>query len=147
MIQPVHEQLRDLLAYWLAKKGARLAPRRADIDPAEIRPLLPFVGLVDVQRNPLRFRYRLTGTAITAGYGRDLTGCYLDEVDLNRHEREIIAEYARVAERGEPVCARWDYTRNDGRHLRYERLALPLSSDGATVDMLFGGCVFDQAYG
>jgi len=40
-----------------------------------------------------------------------------------------------------------DYTPKDGRFVRYERLALPLSSDGATVDMLFGGIVFDAAYG
>jgi len=31
----------DLYAYWLKKRGDRLMPRRADIEPADIKPLLP----------------------------------------------------------------------------------------------------------
>jgi len=147
MIEPRNDQLRALLAYWRQKKGERRAPSRADIDPAEIKALLPYVGLVDVERAPLRFRYRLVGSKITLGYGAELTGRYLDQADINGHERDIVAEYARVAETGEPVCATWEYTRNDGRHMRYERLALPLMSDGSKVDMLFGGAVFEAAYG
>jgi hypothetical protein len=146
-IAPKHRQLRELLGYWLRKKGTRRAPARAHIDPAEIVHLLPFVGLVDVTRDPLRFRFRLVGTAVVAGYGQDITGRFLDEIDLNLHERDIIAEYVQVAESWQPVCARWAYVRSDGRHVAYERLALPLSSDGKTVDMLFGGCVFDLAFG
>jgi hypothetical protein len=146
MIRPAHKQLQDLHAYWLRKKGERRAPTRAAIDPSEIVALLPYVGLVDVLRDPLRFRFRLVGTAIAAGYGRDITGCYLDEVDLDRHEQEIIAEYAQVVETWEPTCAQWEYTRHDGRYVSYERLVLPLSGDGTTVDMLFGGCVFDHSF-
>lgn len=146
-IEPKHEVLKQIFAYWLAKKGDRIAPSRSDIDPSEIKKLLPYIGLADVERNPLRFRYRLIGTEITTAYGHELTGRYLDEADLNAHEREIIEEYQRVVERCEPACATWEYARDDGRHIRYERLALPLSSDGRTVDMLFGGAVFDKAYG
>jgi len=147
VIQPRHKQLKELYRYWCDKKGDRQAPSRGDIDPAEIAPLLPYVGLVDVQHAPLRFRYRLVGTKVDAGYGRELTGRFLDEVDLNGHEREIVDEYVRVARSGQPLCTTWEYTRGDGRHMRYERLALPLSSNGKTVDMLFGGVVFDAAYG
>lgn len=147
MVAPVHKELQEILAYWLKKKGNRFAPSRSDIDPAEITHLLPYVGLVDVLRNPLRFRYRLAGTQIVESYGYELTGHYLDEADLNGHLGAIVTEYTKVAEQGEAVCATWDYTRKDGRHIRYERLALPLSSDGRIVDMLFGGCVFERAYG
>lgn len=78
------------------------------------------------------------------GYGAELTGCYLDEVDIDGYEHAIVGEYARVGETGEPRCATWEYTCIDGRH---ERLALPLMSDGNSVDMLFGGAVFEAAYG
>lgn len=152
MLDPKHEPLRKLLAYWLAKKGDRPAPQRADIDPAEIKSLLPHLGIVDVERadvdgRPLRFRYRLAGTEIAKAYGFDLTGRYLDELDLNNHQQDITAEYARAAETGEPSCSVFEYTRNDGRHISYERLVLPMSSDGRIIDMLIGGCVFDNAYG
>jgi hypothetical protein len=142
-----HEPLKKLLAYWLEKKGDRRAPSRADIDPLDIVPLLPHVVMIDVERDPQRFRYRLVGTEIVRQLGRDLTGRYLDELEHNPRVAAIAAEYARVAAWGAPVCATWEYTREDGRHIRYERLALPLSSDGETVDMLFGGTVFDQAHG
>jgi hypothetical protein len=147
MIAPHHEELNELYAYWLRKKGRRRAPGRSDIDPAEIAPLMPYVGLVDVVRAPLRFRYRLLGTEVVRGLGIELTGRFLDEVPLDEHQRAITSEYARVAERAKPVCATWEYTRADGRHVRYERLGLPLMSDGKTVDMLFGGAVFEAAYG
>lgn len=147
MIQPTHPELKKILEYWLSKKGTRIAPSRIDIDPAEIQPLLRYVGMVDVLRDPLRFRYRLAGSAIVQSYGQEVTGHFLDEIDLGGHQHEIFSEYEKVAQTGEAVCATWDYTRRDGRHLNYERLALPLSSDGKSVDMLFGGIVFDAAYG
>ena len=40
-----------------------------------------------------------------------------------------------------------EYSRKDGRHIRYERMVLPLSSDGKAIDMLIGGCIFDVAFG
>jgi hypothetical protein len=146
MLEPTNGHLKKLLAYWHEKKGDRLAPTRAEIDPAEIRPLLPHVGIVDVERSPLRFRYRLAGSDIVRGYGEELTGRYLDQIDLNGHQQEITEEYRRTAESAEPVCATWEYKRKNGRHVRYERLVLPLSSDGEHVDMLLGGCVFDWAF-
>lgn len=147
MLEPKSEVLKLLLDYWRRKKGDRVAPTRADIDPAEIKTLLPHLGMVDVQRAPLRFRYRLVGTEISQGYGLDLTGRYLDEMDLDDHQIDITENYTNAAESGEPSCATLEYSRKDGRHIRYERLVLPLSSDGKQIDMLIGGCVFDRAYG
>jgi hypothetical protein len=147
MLDPNSAVLRKLLAYWSGKKGDRPVPIRADIDPSEITVLLPHVLLVDIERSPLRFRYRLTGTEFARGYGIELTGRYLDELDLNEHQHEITQDYAHAADTGEPSCSTLEYTRKDGRHIRYERLILPLSSDGKSIDILIGGCVFDQAYG
>jgi hypothetical protein len=147
MIEPRHDILRQLEAYWRTKKGERRAPTRADLDPVEIPALMPHLLLLDVEPESRRIRFRLMGTAVTAGLNRDLTGRYLDELPLNKTQRAMHAEYRRVAETIEPACSTWEYTRDDGRHVRIERLVLPLSSDGATVDMLLGGIVFDTAHG
>jgi hypothetical protein len=146
-ISPQHDELKQLYAYWLAKKGTRRAPSRADIDPLEIAPLLPYVALVDVERAPLRFRYRLIGTEIVRNVGDDFTGRYLDSFTRLSNRDAMAAEFACVADTAEPAVSLWDYSRADGRHVRYERLVLPLMGDGATVDMLFGGMVFDVVYG
>lgn len=146
-LAPQHDVLRRLLAYWLGKRGPRRAPARADIDPLEIASLLPHVMLIDVEHAPLRFRYRLVGTEVVRNLGADMTGRYLDEFVRLGQDAPMAAGFARVAAWGAPICEMWEYGRADGRHVRYERLALPLSHDGRTVDMLFGGAVFEAAYG
>lgn len=146
-IEPHHDELKQLYAYWLAEKGARPAPARADIDPLEIAPLLPYVTLIDVERTPLRFRYRLVGTEIVNSVGEDFTGRYLDTLARLPHRDTLAAELARVVDSTEPALSLWNYVRGDGRHVRYERLVLPLMGDGVTVDMLLSGMVFDKAFG
>jgi hypothetical protein len=146
-VTPRHDVLKKLAAYWQSKKGRRRAPARADLDPAEIPTLMPHIMLIDVEAAPRRLRVRLMGTAVVNGLGRDLTGRYLDELTLNEIQRAMFTEYQHVAETGEPACATWEYTRDDGRHVHFERLVLPLSRDSITVDMLLGGIVFDAAHG
>jgi hypothetical protein len=74
------ERVRRLHEYWGAKAGAPGAvPQRRDIDPTELPDLLPNLMLVDVEYNPLRFRYRLVGTRVVDFSYHDFTGTYLDE--------------------------------------------------------------------
>jgi hypothetical protein len=129
-----HDGLRRLYHYWLQKKGDRRAPARRDIDPEEIVALLPNVYLVDVEG--ARFRLRLVGTAVVRDYGREITGQFLDQIDLDDHKAEILHEYEVAVSRLLPQYHRWDYKKDDGRFLRYERLILPLSSDSKVGDKL-----------
>jgi hypothetical protein len=147
MIEPRHDELKKIYAYWLDKKHDRRAPARADLDPIEIPTLMPHLILLDVEPEARRLRFRLMGTAVVNGLGRDLTGRYLDELPLNKTQRAMSAEYQRVADTWEPACATWEYTREDRRHVQLERLVLPLSRDGTTIDMLLAGVVFDAAHG
>src|SRR5512134_2272816 len=48
--------------YWDSKRRGRRMPSRADIDPAEIVPLLPGITLIDVVADARGFVYRLVGT-------------------------------------------------------------------------------------
>lgn len=146
-LAPCHRALRELYAYWDAKRGARFAPPRSAIDPAEIRLLLPMIMLLDVIGCPPRFRIRLAGTQVVESYGREITGLHIDELDLDRIDRVVLTDLARVVTERRPSLAYRDYVRRDGRHMRYERLVLPLSSDGVAVDKLLGGVVFELAFG
>lgn len=73
------------LDYWHAKAPERGYPRRSDIRPDEILPLLPYIFMVDVLRGEagLDFRFRLIGTAI-AGIEGELTGQLLSEMFPDR---------------------------------------------------------------
>ncbi len=131
-------RLSRLYEYWLAKKGDRMAPRRADIAPEEIPDLLPWVFIME--RVGTRLRYRLVGEAFREIYGAKLAGMFIDEVDLDHITAAYIGQYQRAETEG-PTVKKWSFTKNDGRHLEYERLIMPLSSDGKTVDMFLGGAV------
>jgi hypothetical protein len=143
---PVHQSLRDLHSYWLDKKGSAIAPPRRVIDPAEIVPLLPNVALVDVVGDVPRFRVRLFGTSLAAAYGRDLTGKFLDEIDGNGLGPEAARRMRKVAEDRCPQTVRVRVTKQeDGNRIEYERIALPLSADGHTVDMILCGFAIERA--
>lgn len=116
-----------------------MAPSRADIDPTEIRALLPNVFLVERLGDPPRYRYRLVGTTVVKEFGEEITGRYLDEVDFDRVTASVVSEYDRAAKERQPIASKWAYKKLSGRHMEYERLILPLSSDGRTVDMFLCG--------
>lgn len=138
-----HVALKQLYAYWQAKKGPRVAPARKDIDPAEMKPFLRHVFLLDVLGVAPRFKFRLAGTEIVSRFGEELTGRFLDEVDLDDVGPQIVHEYERAVREARPVYSRWNYTKHSGRYLNYERLILPLSSDGRAIDMLLCGAHVD----
>lgn len=128
----------ELYHYWrnIHPAGGGL-PGRQHVDPLAIPGLLPFVWLADVQRAPLRFRYRLLGTEHAHVFGRDYTGCWLDEVHVGFDTAPAYHQYVEAAERGRVVYRRGHtlvMLPKDYRSI--ERLLLPLARDGRTVDML-----------
>src|SRR5688572_17351388 len=49
-------------AYWQSKKQAGRLPARADIDPADLKSVLPNIILLNVGYDPFRVSVRLRGT-------------------------------------------------------------------------------------
>ncbi len=136
----IHDaRLRRLYDYWVAKKGDRRAPARADIAPEDIVDVLPWVILME--RVGDRLRYRLVGDEFRQIYGARLMGMFIDEVDLDHITAAYVGEYAQGIETFAPVVRRWQFTKNSGRYLDYERLILPLSPDGLTINMFLCGAV------
>lgn len=132
------EPLRRAYAYWDRQRAGRPMPSRRDIDPVDMVEWLPHVTLVTVTHDPLDFRFRLVGTAVVARYGREFTGERLADLDLDGKAKEIFAEYAQPVNRRQPQYYIDNYVMESGRQMHFERLLLPLSSDGETVDMLLG---------
>ena len=117
-----------LYEHWLAKKGNRRAPRREDFQPEDFPDLLSSVFLVDVVGNPRRFRLRLVGTSIVTEYGQELTGRYMDEIDFDGVLTKVLEAYEEATRDWVPVMHHVEFTKDDARHLTYERVILPLSS-------------------
>jgi hypothetical protein len=139
-----HDKLRRLYAYWVACRGEGPAPSRAAIRPEEISDLLQHLMLMDVLEDPPRFRIRLAGTHITSDYGCEITGAFLDQLDLGDHREDVLAQYRWVVDRHRPRVDCWAYAKTDRRWIEYERLILPLSSDGKIIDKLLCGMVIEK---
>jgi hypothetical protein len=133
------KRLRQLYDYWRSRATGGCLPSRADISPADVPQLLPYIFLIDVERDPQRFRFRLIGTQICQWAGRDATGVYTDDPDYGPHGPAITRQYAEVVERGVALYIERPAARPDRDHLYYERLVLPLAADGCTIDILLCG--------
>lgn len=131
-----HAALRTVKDYWQRKCGDRLMPARADIDPLDLREQLGWLILTDVVGPPLRFRYRLVGSAITAELGRDSTGKYLDEIYPEAIYKDLAGSFGWVVANRQPLRVVGNLWPSERRWLTFETLDLPLSQNGADVNMI-----------
>lgn len=131
-------KIKALYAYWqsIHPAGGGL-PGRQHFDPIDIPELLPHLWMLDVFRDPWRFRFRLVGTEIVRFAGRDVTGQWLDEVVEGYQDSEAFRAHCQIVESGRPGYRRGGVKFNPSRRdLKAERLYLPLAQDGRTVDIL-----------
>jgi hypothetical protein len=144
-----HPKIRELHGYWRSICPAdRRLPGRQHFSPVAIVPLLPNIWLLDVVRNPLRFRYRLVGTRIVDALGGECTGRWLHEAHPE-FDPDVAAfsDYAHAAEAGEPRWRRGSpiFMSYVERCTELERIFLPLAEDGMTVDVILAmTLMFDQ---
>ncbi|MGO1120337.1 PAS domain-containing protein [Rhodovibrionaceae bacterium A322] len=138
--------LYDLTAYWLKKRAERRMPSRADIDPADIRFLLPYVFLVDVKDDHPHLRWRLMGTHINEYLGYDATGRWFDELYENQTHEKFMRSFLECLSEKKPERFHGKIRFPSQDYLGYEAVYLPLSSNSTRVEMLLGGMVFTPSY-
>lgn len=138
------ERIVQLHAYWSEKKRLRgRLPGRQDIDPLDLKGLLRWIWLLDVERTPsLRFRFRLLGTAHVQAMGRDVTGRYLDEAFPEINNSASLEDYVSVARSGKASYRYGAAQYHVPEYRMIERLMLPLAGDGETVDMILAITVY-----
>ena len=128
-------RIHRLHEYWQHQCKDGKLPRRADIAPDQIRDLLPNIMIVDVEHNPLRFRYRLVGTRVVEYNGVEFTGRYLGEIGWPE-EQDLIDSYAFVVSSRRPFFGLLDWGLVTGALGRCEFARLPLSEDGELVTQI-----------
>lgn len=137
--QPCKASLLRLHDYWETKRGTRSFPARADIDPLDLRDLLPNIFIVDVLDEAPHFRYRLSGGNVDEIHGQNLTGKSPRDIKTAEIAAVVEEQYrAALAER-RPRCDHVKLLARDETYWHFERLILPLSDDGQTINMLLCG--------
>jgi hypothetical protein len=130
---PISHHL-SLYHYWLSKRGSRLMPARGDLSPGDIPALLPFLLIVGKADGQLH--YRLIGTAVVQAVGYDATGTTVGSYLVSPEDAvETRAIFERVFTAARPVFSTGEFIFKSGAHLNMSLLTLPLSDDGAAVNM------------
>lgn len=130
-------QLKQLLQNWLQIHPLTKLPSRSDFDPSKLVDVLPYIAMMDVERNPFRLKFRLIGTAVNEAFGRNFTGKYFDEEFGDYQSSVGYQQRKAVAETGLPM-----HYFGKGK-LKYnldfttvEWVLLPMASDGKNVDII-----------
>lgn len=130
---PDFSLIRQLESYWHSLADGE-APDRAMFDPGAIKPLLPYICIVDFEDAPFRVRYRLSGSKVDEMNGFNLTGRYLDDIvrqDPTGGGDHILVHYKKCWETGRPSFSAYLWPTQAGEHLEVQFAMFPLKVDGA----------------
>lgn len=137
--QLVVPEQRQLYDYWLSRTEAGGLPTRADINPAHIPRLLPFISLIDVGDDIETSRVRLAGTRLRDVFDREITGLRIADLDLGPKRDYWLTAYRHTALDGKPTQGIVRGPRVNKEHLVQYWVRLPLAApDGARVRMILG---------
>lgn len=128
--QLVVPEQRQLYDYWVEMASGRPMPFRSDINPANIPRLLPYISLIDVDRDTKRCRIRLAGTRLRDVYDREITGLDLGDIDFGEKRDYWVAAYRRTIDEGKPTQGVVRGPRVNKEHLVQYWLKLPLCCGG-----------------
>jgi hypothetical protein len=132
-----HASSFELFAHWQDRRGARMAPERAEIDPGAIRKALGDAFLLgqDGEADPA---FRLAGTRVCALFTRELKGeafIALWQPDDHAAVRDLLAI---VADEMVGVVAGASAHTREGLHADLELLLLPLRHRGRRQTRMIG---------
>lgn len=127
-------RLDRLQAYWQSRRRGRTVPLRRDIDPGDLKELLPYVIIAELHHDPFRVRYRLGGTAVNSALGYNIAGRWLDEMDVAGGQTTWTDIYRRVVETRRPVFGCSVGKLSGVTMFSCDFAVFPLSHDGETVD-------------
>jgi hypothetical protein len=135
-------RLAHVLSCWQRWRGSNLWPARNDIDPDDLRQILPNLFMVEAIDGGERFRYILSGATVRQQLGFELSGRYLDDTFTGAQLERATADYRTVisggglytlqiwSQRGRPV-------------MQYRRLLLPMAADHMHINLVLGFALYD----
>lgn len=131
-----HPSTQRLIDYWRSRKGAGLAPARADIDPTDFVTILPQVFILG-RKAAGDYNFRLVGGFVGDLHRRDLRGLSFASLwaKETRHTLQAAMETAR--RRGEPVVVSAEVLAGPYA-IGMEVLIAPLTNSAGQVDRFIG---------
>lgn len=132
-----HPAIESFERHWNSLRTEGSIPRRRDFDILDVAgKLWPYISLVEVEWEPRRYRYVVFSSANRDAYGADITGRYLDEIDLGGNLDKYTMQFNEAAEQQHPIYETDSYTLQDGDEYSFDGGCFPLLGEDGRVSHL-----------
>lgn len=132
-----HPEHRALFDHWVENRSGEEVPLRGSFDPLAFHRSMPRMAIIERSggMDAPTFSYRLAGTEIVRRAGRDPTGKSFAELYEGSYLETANQTYLEITKNGQPHFSQRVYPIGDGSSsMRYDRLILPYSSNGSSID-------------
>lgn len=129
------------LELWERKRGDRPFPTRSDFTIEDLRPWIGRLNLVAVEGDDGRFLVFCQESL--RRYGREMTGKRMSDFEPASLAHAAVADHRAFMAGGGVPMAKTVSGPFGGRVLHWTRLAVPLATDGTTIDKYFVALDFE----
>jgi hypothetical protein len=133
-----------LYAYWNEVRGDRIAPRRFEIEPSRIAPILPDTFILERQGRR-DYCFRLAGTRLCDHLGREFRGINLLDLWSGEDQEIIIRLLESVTQEGAVGVVVFEARGARDRAATFELLLLPLIHTGSEITRLLGSITAQES--
>jgi len=128
---------KTLFDYWNSLRGARSAPDRRDIDPAQIKNALANTFILELDEHN-EFSFRLAGSHLCSAYARELKGRSFTRL-WHPRDRDAMATLIRAVTEDHAVAlVNFVGTTPLQSKASFETMLLPIRHNGSTESRLLG---------
>ena len=132
----------ELARYWQSLDPAPAIPHRQYFNPVDVPQCLRHIVLMDVHETKPRYYIRLAGSAVNPVYQKSIAGCYLEDIVREEDLADVLSDYDHAVANQVPVFRLNSSRFINGKMRAYERVILPMTSNGITADKLLVGINF-----
>ena len=126
-----------LFNYWNDVRAGRLAPRRFDIEPAQISAVLPDTFMLERIASSI-YRYRLAGTRICDQFQSEFRGVNFLDGWAPDDTETLNRDFTSMSEQGGAGLFTIEARNLSGGSVQFEVLVLPLVHTEGTIDRYLG---------
>ena len=124
--------------YWVSLLEGRDYPSIEDLDPANITDFAPNSVLLDFTAGRDNPATPYVGTAIRAECGIDDEIRHIDQVPSRSLLSRLTDHYLQIIANRAPIGFEAEFVNQRGHSICYRGILMPFSSDGDTIDFIYG---------
>lgn len=136
------DSLKKIYKIWQALQAEHTHVTRQHLTPMLLKEHLPFLALIDYEKDTARFKVRLIGTRYTEAIGFETTGTYIDELP---NFGPLQDRFNWLIEHKKPYYAHLDEMSWAEKAYRdYGVIGCPLYDDNAEINMILFCVTFER---